>query len=71
LIARLGAESPFSLELFANDRRLGTIELVASSWQEVRLRLPSSLQLRSQRVKISAKPEQRFSAMHYWLYSAE
>ena len=71
LIARLGAESPLSLELFANDRRLGTIELVASSWQEVRLRLPSSLQLRSQRVKISAKPEQRFSAMHYWLYSAE
>jgi hypothetical protein len=71
LIARLGAESPLSLELYADSLRLGTIELFASSWQEVRLKLPSSLERKTRRVKISAKPEQRFNAMHYWLYSAK
>jgi hypothetical protein len=67
LVARLAAETPLSLELFANGQRLGTLELAGQfSWEERVLALPAELGRGRHRITANAPPGTAFTSLHYW-----
>ena len=69
LVARVGGEAAFALELrVSGGRPLGSLPLENNEWIERRVTLPGDLPRGRYTIEVAAPPEKTFVSIHYWVY---
>lgn len=68
LVARLAAAEPVRLSLKVDGAVVSGVELPATGWAEVEVKLPPGTSGK-RRVELEGPAEQPFGAMHYWVFA--
>lgn len=72
LVARLGAERPVTLAVFADDVEVGKLEVPEGQWHELELKIPAERASARTRMRIEpVDPSLRFTSLHYWFFSTD
>ena len=72
MVARLGADRPTTLTVFADDVEIGKLEVPEGKWNELELPFPAEHASQRTRIRVEpVDPAMRFSSLHYWFFAVD